>query len=106
MWGRVIPDSEVLDSTIASALKKLLTADFKRRVYMEQPKAQQDYRFLKGRQIADMIYDNCKISQLGEALLDFSGLLRVQLKHDNVQGFDSKWDEVLLSMTEVPDEDV
>ena len=24
----------------------------------------------------------------------------------NVQGFDTKWDEVLLSMTKVPDEDI
>ena len=41
-----------LDSKIASALKKLLTAGFKRRVYMEEQKAQQDNRFLKARQIA------------------------------------------------------
>ena len=40
--GRIIPDIEVLDTKIASALKKLLTADFKRRVYMEEQKAQQD----------------------------------------------------------------
>ena len=52
-----------------------------------------------------MIYDYLKISGTSEALLDFNDLLRVQLKSDNVQGFDTKWDEVLLSMTEVPDED-
>ena len=41
-----------LDSKSASALKKLLTADFKRRVYLEEEKAQQDSRLVKGRQIA------------------------------------------------------
>ena len=45
---RMLPDFEELDSEIASALKKLLTADFKqRRVYMEEEKVQQDNRFLK-----------------------------------------------------------
>ena len=50
----IIPDFEILDSQIASALKKLLTADFKRGVYIEEMKTQQDTRFLKGRQIAYM----------------------------------------------------
>ena len=38
--GRMIADFEVLIQKIASAPKKLLTADF-RRVYMEEKKAQQ-----------------------------------------------------------------
>ena len=33
-------------------------------------------------------YDNFKISETGEALLDLDDLLRVQLNNDNVQGFD------------------
>ena len=44
-----------------------------------------------------MIY--FKIRGTGEAPLDVNDLLRVQLKNDNVQG-------VLLSMTNVPDEDI
>ena len=76
----------------ASALKKVLNADFKRRVYMEEEKAQQDNRFLKGRQIANMINDYFKISATSEALLDFNDLLRVHLKNDYVQSFDTKWD--------------
>ena len=71
---------------------------------MEEQKAQQDNRILK-RQIAYINYDNFKISGTGEALLHFNGLPIVQLKNDNVQGFDTKWDEVLLSMTTVPDDD-
>ena len=92
--GRILPDFEILDSNITSPLKKLLTADFNRRVYMEEQKAQQDNRFLKGRQIAYMIYDNFQISGRGEDLLDFNDLLRFLLKNDTGQGFDTKWDEV------------
>ena len=34
-----------------------------------------------------MIYDNFKISDTGEPLLDINDLLRVQLDNDNLQGF-------------------
>ena len=101
-----MPDFEVLDSKIASGPKKFLTADFKTRVYMEEQKAQQDNRFLNGRHIAHMIYDYLMISGTGEALLDFKDLLRVQLVNDNLQSLGTKWDELLLSVTKVPDEDI
>ena len=74
----IIPDFEILDSHIANALKKGLTADFKRGVYMEEMKTQQDTRFLKGRQIAYMTFDYFKISGTGEALLHFNDPLRVR----------------------------
>ena len=89
--GRILPDFEVLDSKMASFSKKLFTADFTRRVYMEEQKAQQDNRFLKGRQTANKIYDYFEISGTGEALHDLNDLPRLQLKNDNVQGFDTKW---------------
>ena len=47
--GRMIPDFQVLDSGFACALKKLLPADFNRRVCMEEQQAQQDNRFMNGR---------------------------------------------------------
>ena len=59
---------------------------------MEEQKAQQDSRFLKGRHIAFMIWDNFKISGTGEDLLDFNEL-------------QNECNDVLLSMTTVPDED-
>ena len=59
-----------------------------------------------GRQLAHMIYGYFKICGTSEALLDDNDLLRVQFKNDNVQGFDTKWDEVLLSMTKGPGEDI
>ena len=101
MLRRIIPDFEVLDSKIASALKKLLTAHFKR-LSTEEQKAPQDKRFLKGRQHCLHIFSvTFKFSGTGQALLDFNDLLRVQLKNDNVQDFDAKWDEVLLSMKKI-----
>ena len=96
----MLSDVEVLDSKMASALNELLTAEFKKRVYMKEQKAQQDTRFLNGRQIAYMIGDNFKISGTSEALLDFNDQQGEHVKDDNLQGFDTKWDEVLLSLND------
>ena len=61
----MIPDFEVLDSKIATALKKLLTADFKRRVHMEEQKEPVLER--KTNCLHD-VCDNFKISGTSEAL--------------------------------------
>ena len=68
--------------------------------------ARQDNRLLNGRQTAYMIYDNLRIRGTGVAILDCNGLPRVQLETHNLQGFDTKWDEVRISMTKVADEDI
>ena len=52
-----------------------------------------------GRQIAWVIYNNFKTSGENGAILDVRVLSKVQLKNDNVQAFDAKWDEVLSSVT-------
>ena len=52
---RDFPDCEMLDAKIASTLKKILTSvHFRRRVSVEEKRAQKDDRFLRGRQIAFM----------------------------------------------------
>ena len=39
-----------------------------------------------------MIYDQFEISDSDGAVLDFSDLLEIELKNDNVQSFDTGWD--------------
>ena len=73
---------------------------------MEEQQAAQDNRFLKGRQIFYMVYDKFKISGAGEALLGVNELLKVHFYNDNAQVFHTRWDEVLLSMSKVTEEDV
>ena len=51
--GTLIPNFEVLDARIASALNKIIhNFHFKRRISLEEQKAQKQDRFLRGRQIA------------------------------------------------------
>ena len=56
--GISMPNFEVLDARIASALNKIIhNSHFKRRISLEEQKAQKQDRFLRGRQIAYLIYD-------------------------------------------------
>ena len=53
------PDFEVLDAKIASALNRIIqNTRFKKKVSLEEMKAQEEDRFLRGRQIAYLIYND------------------------------------------------
>ena len=52
-----MPNFEVLDARIASAMTKIIhNSPVKRRISLEEQKAQKQDRFLRGRQIAYLIY--------------------------------------------------
>ena len=53
-----------------------------------------------------MIHDNFKISGTCEALLDVNRSTVCTFVEWHVQGFDTRSDEVLVSMTKIPDGDV
>ena len=53
----------MLDAKIASALNKIIqNPQFKKKVSLEEQKAQKEDRFLRGRQIAFMIYDYFRVT--------------------------------------------
>ena len=61
--GISMPNFEVLDARIASALNKIIhNSQFKRRISLEEQKAQKQDRFLRGRQIAYLIYDHFRVT--------------------------------------------
>ena len=54
---------EVLDARIASALNKIIhNSHFKRRISLEEQKAQKQDRFLRGRQIASLTYEYFRVT--------------------------------------------
>ena len=56
--GHRFQNFEMLDAKIASALKKIVTNSyFKKKVSLEQQKAQMEDQFLRGRQISYMMYE-------------------------------------------------
>ena len=61
--GISMPNFEVLDARIASALNKIIhNSHFKRRISLEERKAQKEDRFLRGRQIAYLIYEQFRVT--------------------------------------------
>ena len=60
--GISMPNFEVFDARIASALNKVIhNSHFKRRISLEEQKAQKQDRFFRGRQIAYLIYDYFRV---------------------------------------------
>ena len=60
----------------------------------------------RGRQIAFMIDDYFRVTGAHDTVLDYADLSSITLRNDNVQDFDTRWDEILLSMTKIPSDDV
>ena len=53
-----------------------------------------------------MIYDYFWVIGAHDTVLDFADLFSVTLHDDNVQEFGTRWDEVLLSVSKIPSDDV
>ena len=67
--GLRMPDFEVLDAKIASALNRIIhNSHFKRQVSLEEQKAQKEDRFLRGRQIAYLIYDYFRVTGANDSV--------------------------------------
>ena len=74
--GKLHPNFETLDARIATALKKILmNTKFKREVYLEEQTAHRENRFLRGGQIAHMIYEYFRTTGSNESFLEFSDLV-------------------------------
>ena len=102
-----MPDFEVLDATIASALNRIIhNTQFKRRVSLEEQKAQKEDRFLRGRQIAYLIYEYFRATGANDSVENYADLFTIALQNDDIQEFDSKWDGILLSMKKIPSDDI
>ena len=102
-----MPDFEVLDARIASALNRIIhTSHFKRRISLEEQQAQKQDRFLRGRQIAYLICEYFQVTGANDSVENYADLFTIVLRNDDIQEFDSKWDGILLSMTKIPPDDI
>ena len=87
---------EMLDASIASALNKIAqNFYFKKKVSLEEQNAQKEDRFFRGRQIAYTIYDYSRVTGADDTVLDYADLFSITLRNDDVQEFDTRWDEIL-----------
>ena len=94
--GVSMPNFEVLDARIASALNKTIhNSHFKRKISLEEQKAQKEDRFLRGRQIAYLIYDHFRVTGANDSVESYADLFTVVLRNDDIQEFDSKFDGII-----------
>ena len=68
-------------------------------------KAHKEDRFLRGRQIAYLIYEYFRVTGANDSVENYADLFTIVLRND-VQEFVSEWDEILLSMTQIPSDDI
>ena len=102
-----MPNFEVLDARIVSALNRIIDdSHFKRRVSLEEQKAQKQDRFLRGRQIAYLICDYFRVTGSHDSVENDADLFTIGLRNDDIQEFDSKWDGILYLMTKIPPDDI
>ena len=84
--GISMPNFEVLDATIASALKKIIhNSHFNRRISLEEQKAQKQDSFLRGRQIAYLIYEQFRVTGSHDSVENYADLFSFSLRNDDIQ---------------------
>ena len=70
-----MPDFEVLDARIASALNRIIhNTRFKRGVSLEEQKTQNEDRFLRGKQIAYLIYEYFRVTGANDSVENYADL--------------------------------
>ena len=82
--------------------KIIQNTHFKKKVSLEEQEAQKEDWFPRGRQIAFMIYDYFRVTGAHDAVLDYADLFSVTLRDDNIQQFDTIWDEIFIIDDENP----
>ena len=104
--GIQMPNSEVLDAMIASALNRIIHMTLFKKVSLEEQQTPKEDRFRRGRQIAFLIYEYFWVTGAHDSVENYADLFAISLRNDDVQEFDSKWDGILLSMTKTPPDDI
>ena len=78
--GIPMPNFEVLDAKIASALHRIVhNCHFKRRVSLEERKAPKEDRFFRGRQIAHLIYEYFWVTGANDSVENYADLFTIAL---------------------------
>ena len=62
--------------------------------------------FLRGRQIAHLIYEYFRVTGSHHSVENYTDLFTIVLRNDDIQEVDSKWDGILLSMTKIAPDDI
>ena len=91
----------------SSALNRIIhNSHFKRTGQSGGTKSPKRGCFLRGRQIAYLIYEYFRVTGANDSVENYADLFTIGLRNDDIQEFDSKLDRILLSMTKIPPDDI
>ena len=93
------PHFEVLDAKIASALQEKGQSGGTKSPKKGPPSPRKTDRLPDLREYFPVIGAN-------DSVESYADLFTIVLRNDDIQEFDSKWDEILLSMTQIPSDDI
>ena len=106
--GKKFPDYEELDLIMSVALKRCYDkhTHFRTKSCVKEQRAQKDNRFLRVRQIAYLIYEYFRPTGSFDEIQGLSGLFSIKLESDDIQDFDSRWEQALLLTSDLPPDKV
>ena len=84
--GIHMPNFEALDAKIASALNRIIqNTRLKKKVSLEEMKAHKEDCFLRGRQLAYLIYEFFRVTGTNDSVENYADLFTVVLRNDDIQ---------------------
>ena len=102
------PDYEELDLMRTSVLKRYYDKQthFRKKISVEEQRAQKDNRFLRGRQITYLIYEYFRPTGSDDEIQGLLKWISIKLENDDIQDFDLRWEQVLLLTSDPPSDKV
>ena len=87
---------------MAATLKKCCDkhTHFREKVRVEEQRAQKNDRILRGDRLVYLIYDYFRTTGSYDEIQGLSGLFNVRLENDDIQDFDLRWEQALLSASD------
>ena len=83
-------DFELLDARLASALNRIIqNTRFKKKVSLEEQKAQKQALFVRCRQIAYLVYEYFRVTGANDSVENHADLFTIGLRNEDIQEFDS-----------------
>ena len=105
--GKDFPDYEELDMMMAAALKRCYDKQthFRKKISVEEQRAQKDNLFLRGREIAFLICEYFRPTGSFDEIQGLSGSFSNKMEND-IQDFDLRWEQALLLTGDPPSDKV
>ena len=93
---------------MAAALKRCYDkhTHFRKKISVEEQRAQKDLRFLRGRQMAYLVYEYFRPTGSYDETQGLSGLFAIKLENDDIQDFNLRWEQALLLTSDLASDNV